>query len=43
MLFDISDSKWHIGLEVVKKLIINPEQVVVLAPGESYCLKKLVK
>ena len=78
MLFDISDSRWHIGLEgvkkmaavypdtplilwhwgsvdapewkefngdpeVVKKLIVNPERVVVLAPGESYCLKKLAK
>ncbi len=73
MLFDISDSRWHIGLEgvkkmasaypdtplilwhwgsvdapewkefngdpeVVKSLIINPERVVVLAPGEGYCL-----
>ena len=73
MLFDISDSRWHIGLdgvkkmasaypdtplilwhwgsvdapewkefngdpEVVKSLIINPERVVVLAPGEEYCL-----
>lgn len=76
MLFDISDSKWHIGLEgvrkmaaaypdtplilwhwgsvdapewkefngdpeVVKSLIVNPERVVVLAPGESFQLKKL--
>lgn len=75
MLFDISDSKWHIGLEGVKKMaaaypdtplilwhwgsvdapdwkefngdpevikgmVVNPERVVVLAPGESYCLKK---
>lgn len=73
MLFDISDSRWHIGLEgvkkmaaaypdtplilwhwgsvdapewkefngapeVVKSLIVNPERVVVLAPGESYRL-----
>lgn len=76
MLFDISDSRWHIGLdgvekmaaaypetplilwhwgsvdapewkefngdpEVVKNLVINPQRVIVLAPGEDYCLKKL--
>lgn len=76
MLFDISDSRWHIGLdgvrkmaaaypdtplilwhwgsvdapewkefngdpEVIKSLIINPQRVVVLAPGESYKLSKL--
>ena len=75
MLFDISDSRWHIGLdgvkkmafaypntplilwhwgsvdapewkefngdpEVVKSMIKNPERVVVLAPGEGYCLNR---
>ena len=29
--------------EVVKNLIVNLERVVVLAPGESYCLEKLMK
>ena len=73
--FDISDSRWHIGLdgvkkmafaypntplilwhwgsvdapewkefngdpEVVKSMIKNPERVVVLAPGEGYCLNR---
>lgn len=27
--------------EVVKNLVINPQRVIVLAPGEGYCLKKL--
>lgn len=27
--------------EVVKKLVVNPDRVVVLAPGESFLLKKL--
>lgn len=75
ILFDISDSRWHIGLEgvekmaaaypntplilwhwgsvdapewkefngdpkVVKERIVNPNRVVVLAPGEAYQLKK---
>lgn len=78
MLFDFSDSKWHIGLdgvkkmaaaypdtplilwhwgsvdapdwkefngnpEVVKGLIVNPGRVVVIAPGESFPLKKLTR
>ncbi len=76
MLFDISDSRWHIGLEgvwkmaaaypdtplilwhwgsvdapewkefngspeVIKSLAVNPERIAVLAPGESFQLKKL--
>lgn len=78
ILMDISDSKWHIGLEgvqkmalayphtplivwhwgsvdapewkefngdpeVVKKLIVNPERVIVLAPGESFKLIRINK
>lgn len=76
MLFDFSDSRWHIGLDgaarmaaaypetplilwhwgtvdapewkefngdpdVLKSRIVNPERVVVLAPGEPYRLKRL--
>lgn len=78
ILFDISDSPWHIGLdgvvkmaatyprtplilwhwgsvdapewkefngdpEVVKSLVVHPQRVIVLAPGESYSLQKLPK
>lgn len=78
ILFDFSDSRWHIGLEgackiaaaypdtplilwhwgsvdapewkefngdpeVLKKKIINPSRVVVLAPGEKYTLKRITQ
>ena len=78
ILFDISDSKWHIGLEgvrkmaeaypntplilwhwgsvdapewkefngdpeVVKQLVVNPQRVIVLAPGEKFHLERLAK
>ncbi len=76
MLFDFSDSRWHIGLEGAVKMaaaypdtplilwhwgsvdapewkefngdpdelrarVVNPERVVVLAPGQAYRLKRL--
>ncbi|MDR3594374.1 MBL fold metallo-hydrolase [Clostridium sp.] len=78
MLFDFSDSSWHIGMEGAIKMansypdtklilwhwgcvdapnmkefngdpaelaekIVNPERIVVLAPGEEYELRKLQK
>lgn len=78
ILFDFSDSKWHIGLEgavkmaaaypetplilwhwgsvdapewkefngnpeELKRLVVNPERVVVLNPGEAYGLKRIEK
>lgn len=78
MLFDFSDSSWHIGMEGAVKMantypdtplilwhwgsvdapkmkefngdpvelaekIINPGRIVVLAPGEAYELRKLLK